>query len=105
MATHEPTGLVFFGRRLSGTPNAILAPLFGLYLLAYAAGIWRMRWWALPIGAIYAGFVISNLTLFTMRNPDPMRQGLLFGVVYALGAIGVSSGAAWLLYRRRTTLT
>ncbi|MGA6973227.1 MAG: hypothetical protein WBY93_16460, partial [Candidatus Binatus sp.] len=35
------TGLVFFGKRLSGAPNAILGPLLGIFLLIYAAGIWR----------------------------------------------------------------
>src|SRR3989454_8602101 len=43
-------GFVFFGHRLSGTANAVVGPLFGLYLLLYAAGIWRMRRWALPMG-------------------------------------------------------
>ena len=37
------TGFVFFGQRTSGTTNAILGPLFGIYLLVYAVGIWRLR--------------------------------------------------------------
>ena len=36
------TGLVFFGRRLSGVPDAVLGPLVGIFLVVYAAGIWRM---------------------------------------------------------------
>ncbi len=47
-------GFVLFGRRLSGTANEIIGPLFGLYLLAYATGIWRLRRWALPMGVLYA---------------------------------------------------
>ena len=35
----DQTGFVFFGKRLAGTPNAIVGPLFGLYLLVYALGI------------------------------------------------------------------
>src|SRR5204863_7296956 len=39
----QHTGFVFFGHRTSGTFNAILGPLFGIYLLVYALGIWRLR--------------------------------------------------------------
>jgi len=98
-------GFVLFGHRLSGTANAVVGPLFGLYLLVYAAGIWRMRWWALPIGVVYAIYVIVNLTLFTFRDPEPMHEGVLFGVIYAVVAVGVSWGAVWLLSQRRAALT
>jgi len=98
-------GFVFFGQRLAGTPNAIIGPLFGLFLLVYAVGVWRMRRYALPMGVAYAAYVIVNLVLFNVRDPNPNRQGLLFGVLYSLVAIGVSGGAAYLLARRRATLT
>ena len=98
-------GFVLFGHRLSGTANAVVGPLFGLYLLVYAAGIWRMRRWALPIGVVYAIYVIVNLTLFTFRDPEPMHEGVLFGVIYAVVAVGVSWGAVWLLSQRRAALT
>ena len=98
-------GFVLFGHRLSGTANAVVGPLFGLYLLVYAAGIWRMRRWALPIGVVYAIYVIVNLTLFTFRDPEPMHEGVLFGVIYAVVAVGVSWGAVWLLSQRRDVLT
>jgi len=98
-------GFVFFGQRLAGTPNAIIGPLFGLFLLVYAVGIWRMRRHALPMGVAYAAYVIVNLALFNVRDPNPNRQGLLFGILYSLVAIGVSSGAAYLLARRRPALT
>ena len=57
-------GFVFFGHRLQGTANVIAGPLFGLYLAAYAAGIWGLRRWALPMGVAYAGYVIANLLSF-----------------------------------------
>ena len=98
-------GFVFLGRRLSGTPNAIIGPLFGLYLLLYAVGIWRMRRYALPMGIAYAAYVIVNLVLFNVRDPHANKDGLLFGVAYSVVAIGVSSGAAYLLTRRRAALT
>ena len=64
-----------------------------------------MRRWALPIGVVYAIYVIVNLTLFTFRDPEPMHEGVLFGVIYAVVAVGVSWGAVWLLSQRRAALT
>lgn len=106
LALGPETGFVLLGQRLSGTANAIAGPLFGIFLLVYAAGIWRMRRFALPLGHAYAAYVVLNLILFSLRMPQ--RPGLgykLFGLVYSLVAIGVSSGAAFLLHRRRHELT
>jgi hypothetical protein len=100
------TGFVFLGRRLTGTPNAIMGPLFGLYLLVYAAGIWNMRRWALPMGVGYAAYVVLNLALFNVRMPQPPGVGYkIFGVVYSLIAIGVSAGTVYLLAQRRDALS
>src|SRR5437870_1671189 len=91
----EQTGFVFLGHRESGPANMILGPLFGIYLLAYAVGIWRMKRYALAMGYGYAAYVVLNLVLFNVRNTAPPGVGyVLFGIVYSLGAIGVSSGAA-----------
>ena len=57
------TGFVFFGQRLSGTPNLIMGPLFAIFLALYAAGIWRMRRYALAMGWVYAGYVLVNLAV------------------------------------------
>src|SRR5215475_12216159 len=62
-------GFVFLGTKTSGVPNMILGPLFGLYLAIYAIGIWRMKKYALPMGAAYAVYVILNLILFSVKNP------------------------------------
>ena len=104
LTPNPDVGFVFFGHRLAGAPNAIIAPLFGLYLLIYAVGIWRIRRYALPMGIAYAGYVILNLTLFTVRDPTPFKDGVLFGVIYSAVAIGVSGGTAYLLAQRRTAL-
>ena len=101
----EQTGFVFFGQRLSGLPNLILGPLFGLYLAVYAYGIWNMKRFALPMAHAYATYVILNLILFSMRNPGPQGTGeTVFIVVYAAIAIGVSVAAAVTLTRRKTEL-
>ena len=101
----QHTGFVFFGHRTSGTSNAILGPLFGIYLLVYAAGIWRLRRFALPMAYAYAAYVVVNLIAFTVRGEhEPGAGYVIFSVVYALVAIGVSSGTALLLTRRKAAL-
>jgi len=99
------TGFVFFGQRTTGTVNAILGPLFGIYLLVYAVGIWRLRRFALPMAYAYAAYVIANLIAFTVRGESQPGVGyVVFAVVYSLVAIGVSSGTALLLTRRKAAL-
>jgi hypothetical protein len=61
-------GFVFFGVKTSGIANDILGPAFGVWLLVYAIGIWRMRRWALSVGYAYAAYVLTNLVLFTIRT-------------------------------------
>jgi len=101
----ERTGFVFLGQRLTGTANAIVGPLFGLYLLIYAVSIWRMRRVALTMGWAYAAYVVVNLLLFNLRMPRPPGAGyLVFGIAYIAVAVGVSSGAAWALTKRKDAL-
>jgi hypothetical protein len=100
------TGLVFFGKRLSGTPDAILGPILGIILLIYAAGIWRMRRYAMYLGFAYAIYVTINLALYSARNPAPPSQGdMIFGIVYIVLALAFSWGTAILLSRRKAELT
>jgi tryptophan-rich sensory protein len=99
------TGLVFFGIRQTGIANVILGPLMGLILLYYAAGIWRMRRYAMTLGWLYAAYVIVNLVLYTQLNPPASTSGeRLFGLVYLFLAITITVGTALILSRRRAEL-
>jgi hypothetical protein len=99
------TGLVFFGKRLSGAPNAILGPILGIFLLTYAAGIWRMRRYTIPFAYVYAIYVTINLVLFSVLNPPPTSKGeQIFGLVYVVLALALSWGTAMLLRRHRADL-
>ena len=101
----ERTGFVFLGQRLTETANTIVGPLFGLYLLVYAVSIWRMKRIALTMGWAYAAYVVVNLLLFNLRTSRPPGAGyLVFGIVYIVVAVGVSSGAAWALTKRKDEL-
>jgi hypothetical protein len=96
------TGLVFFGKRLSGAPNAILGPILGIVLLIYAAGIWRMSRYALYLGYAYAIYVTINLILFSARNLPLISQGeIIIGIVYIVFALALSWGTPVLLSRRQ----
>jgi len=73
-------------------------------LATYAYGVWTMRRWVVPLAFAYAAYVIVNLIGFAIHPPpgdDTPALGLL---AYALVAIGVSSGGAIYLQRRRESL-
>ena len=100
------TGLVFFGKRLSGVPDAILGPILGIFLLTYAASIWRMRRYAITFGYAYAIYVTINLILFSTRNPPPAsRSEMIFGIVYIILALVFSWGTVVLLTRSKGDLS
>jgi hypothetical protein len=100
-------GFVFLGTRLSGVADMIVAPIFGIILAVYAYGIFAMRKFALPIGIFYAAYVIINMPLFilTYHGSAVMQEhSWAYLVPYPFVAIGVSSGAAVILYRRKADL-
>ena len=99
------TGFMLFGMRQRGLPNLVFGWLFGLYLLIYGIGVYRMRAWALPMGMAYVVYVVLNLVLFTIRMPDEAWARPIFGLVYTVVAIGVSGGAVYLLRKNRPQLT
>lgn len=106
--SHNPgVGFVFFGTRLSGAPNMIVAPIFGIVLAVYVYGILAMRKFALPIGIFYAAYVIVNMPLFLVKYQGTavmQEHSWAYLLPYPFVAIGVSSGAAWLLYRRKADM-
>jgi hypothetical protein len=97
-------GFMLFGMRQRGFPNFLFGWLFGIYLLVYGVGILRDRTWALPMGVAYAVYVVLNLILFTIRMPDEAWARPIFGLVYIIVAVGVSSGAVYLLAKSRRAL-
>jgi hypothetical protein len=99
------SGIVVLGVRRTGAGAAILALLVAAVLFFYAAGIWRMKRYAVTIAWLYAAYVILNVTLFTMRNPAPPTPGaMIFAAVYLLVAIMLTVGTAIVLTRRRGEL-
>ena len=101
----DDIGFVLLGQRLDGTANMIAGPLFGIFLAIYAAGIFRLKRYALPMGMAYAAYVMLNLVMWTFRMPEGAESSLLFSLAYTSVAVGVSSGAAYLLWRNQDSLS
>jgi hypothetical protein len=105
LAPDGNAGFVFFGHRLHGLANALIGPAFGVLLAAYAYGVWTRRRWVVPLAGAYAAYVVVNLVLFTLDPPPGSDTPFVFLMIYALIAIGVSSGGALYLYRNREELS
>ena len=104
MAPESNAGFVFFGTRLHGAANAVMGPLFGVILAAYAYGAWTRRRWVVALAVAYALYVIANLILFTLVTPADQMPPRLGMIAYAAVAIAVSGGGALYLWSRRETL-
>jgi hypothetical protein len=104
-APESSAGFVFLGHRLQGVANAIMGPLFGVLLAAYAYGAWTGRRWVVPLAIAYAAYVPVNLVLFSRDPPPGPEPPFIFLLLYAIVAIGVSSGGALHLYRNRDRLS
>jgi len=98
------SGLVFFGKLLTGIANIILAPLVGIAMLIYVYGLWTMRRFALPMGVLYGMFVVINMALFPVLQPLPEGVTAAKYAVFVVVGLGVCWGAVWLLLRRRGEL-
>jgi len=100
----ETVGFVLFGQRLTGTPNVVVALVFAAFLAVYAQSMWTERRRALPLGVAYAIYVVANLVLWNFRKPEGTVTPMAFMLPYLVSAIGVSSGAAFLLWKQRSRL-
>ncbi len=98
-------GFVFAGTKLTGTANAIMGPLFGLFLLYYAYAIWTMRRYALPASWVFAGWVVGNMIMFTIKNSGAPKPSLVVAIVSTAVGIGVPLATAIILSRRRAELS
>lgn len=98
-------GIVIFGVKMEGVAaNALLGPLMGLVLAAYAIGVWRLAPWVWPLSVVYAFYVPTNLVLFWYRATGPDIPSLGFILVYLTFALGGSIGTALYLAGHRDKL-
>ena len=95
------SGMVFFGHLLPR--DTLWAPIIGFAMIVYAWGLWTRAIWAIPLGALYAGFATANLLLFPVYNVMPERIPIWAYGIYVVGGIALSWGAMWLLVRERAS--
>jgi hypothetical protein len=97
-------GLVILGHRfVRRLANVTLGPLFGLFLLSYAYGIWNMKAWVIPIAVFYAFYVPTNEVLFWSLHQLPSPT-LSFIVLYLIVSLTTSIGTALYLGLHRDQL-
>lgn len=104
-AMHGPVGgLVVLGHKFRSIGlNAIIGPLFAVFLGFYVYGIWKMKRWVLPIATVYAFYVPVNLVLFWFLHVDG-RPSIPFIVIYLFFALIGSVGTALYLNRHHARL-
>ena len=104
-AQPEVSGMVVLGHKFgSSLANITFGVLMGLFLLAYAYGIWHMRAWVVPIAVLYAFYVPSNQILFWSLHQlrPPTISFITFILFVALtGSIGTALYLAFVKDRLR----
>ena len=97
----ERGGLVMLGHKFQGVgKNLVLGPLFGIFLLTYAFGIWRLKAWVLPLSIVYAFYVPANMVLFWSLHqltPPTHRFIIMYLFLSLTGSVGT---AIYLAYHR-----
>jgi hypothetical protein len=87
-------GLVILGHKFIGVKkNLVLGPLFGIFLLTYAWGLWKMRRWVVPISVFYAFYVPVNMVLFWSLHqltPPTVRFIVMYLFLSLTGSIGTA---------------
>ena len=105
LSNPQTMGIVIFGTRFeSVAANAVLGPLMGAVLAAYAYGLWTLRRWTIALSIAYAFYVPTNLVLFWYAQTNPAIPPLGFILVYLVFALGGSIGTALYLAYHRDTL-
>ena len=107
-STDPNAGFMLLGFRTDGLLEAIVAPVHAVLMLGLAYGIWRLKRYALYFLLVYTPYVLLNLILYSLRYEWPTPGDLPVPVVaflYALIALGVPGGTAYLLSRRRPELS
>lgn len=83
---------VWFGITLHGWPAKLTAPLHWLIYGAGAWGIWHMRAWMWPWGAVYVAQICISMLVWNLL--DPRGQGWTAGLI-AAAVFAVPMIALW----------
>jgi hypothetical protein len=87
-------GIVILGHKFTRPfATLTLGPLFGLFLLTYAYGLWHMSRWVIPMSVFYAFYVPVNMVLFWSLHqlPPPTVRFIVFYLFLSLtGSVGTA---------------
>jgi len=113
--------LVFFGQILHGGEATMLAAAVGAFMLITGVAMMADRRWALPLIAVYAGYVAVNLLTWAIANPEEFERvgrrlssatdpatlhsiGIAGYLGYCVVALGTTALPAWILYRQSDSI-
>lgn len=92
---------VIAGHLTGGVASTVVAPLFGLAMLVYAAGLWGARPWARPASVAYALWATVNVVLFPFVEGVPARFAPWIYLVFAVPGLVVPWLAVWSVHAGR----
>ncbi|MGO9451683.1 MAG: hypothetical protein ACLQDV_11675 [Candidatus Binataceae bacterium] len=98
------TNLVFLGTRLTGTTNIVMSIVVAIFLIGYAASIWFMSKYALPLSFIYGVYVVINIVGYIIRYAAHDKVPVWGLIVFTVLAIAIPWGSAMMLWRHRAEL-
>lgn len=96
--------MVVMGTRLDGPLNIVMSMVLGVFLVVYAAGVWRMKRYALVLAFIYAAHVTINIIVFPIRYRGEDNGPILLQVMFTVLALAIPWTAATVLWHRRAEL-
>ena len=92
---------VVFGRLRHGFAATVVAPLFGIAMLVYAALLFRGHAAARPLAVAYALWATVNVALFPLLEGVPTQFAPRMYVLFAVPGIVIPWLAVWLAQPRR----
>lgn len=91
------SGFVVLGRLMHGAPwTTVVAPLFSVGMIAYAAMLWQNRPIAFPLAIAYAIWATLNVVLFPIIEGVPARFEPWMYVIFAVPGIVLPWLAVWI---------
>ena len=81
------SGFVVLGKLMRGVASTVVAPLFGLAMLAFAYGLWSARPWARPLAVAYAVWATLNVVLFPVVEGIPAQFTPAMYLIFAIPGI------------------
>jgi hypothetical protein len=88
---------VILGRLQTGVAATVVAPLFGVAMLVYAALLFRGHPAARPLAVVYALWATVNVVLFPVLEGVPLRFAPWMYVLFAVPGVVVPWLAVWLV--------